>query len=108
MTTTHIYGGKEQWLLNKMRAHGVPGHMEAGILRYLMHGNRPGDFLLAFLCNNMREAFLRADDINKYRLYNLYAFFRDHTPAECWGDKDTVKAWMDHKGYEGINGSKDE
>ena len=42
----------------------IPRYMHEGMIRYLMHGILPGDFLLALLHDHLVETFGRADQEN--------------------------------------------
>lgn len=72
----------------------IPQYMWAGLARYVVPGIRPGDFLMAVLSNDLREACARADDENRRRLFD-YTFWLENYARAAWGDRATVKAWLD-------------
>ena len=48
----------------------IPDHMHGAVIRYVEDGIEPGGFLEAVLCNDLKGAVMRADAINKARLFN--------------------------------------
>ena len=75
------------------RDHTVPDYMHGGIAEYLCSGIPPGDFLMAVLANDCKEALRCADDVNLWLLPVYYAFFYNHAPAGAWGSKRKVLDW---------------
>lgn len=71
----------------------IPDYMIGGIDRWIDHGIPPGDFLMAVLCNNLKEAVARADDVNVKLLPAYVSFFYNDAPSECWGSPEKVLAW---------------
>jgi hypothetical protein len=76
----------------------IPEHMRDGVALWLIHGIRPGSFLTAVLCNDLKTACLKADDINRDCLRDWVQFFYNYTPHNCWGSPDRVIAWADKGG----------
>ena len=72
----------------------IPERMRGGITRYIEHGIPPGDFLTAVICNDLREACARADDENRYLLWDYVRFFYNYTPTGCWGSPEKMKVWI--------------
>ncbi len=83
------------WLRDKLVVSGVPRHMHEGYVRYLFEGRTsPDSFLYAVLTNDLRNAYICADDINRRALYQHVAFLVNHAPAAAWGSPDRVTAWI--------------
>lgn len=55
------------------------------------------DFLEAIVCNNLSEACAHADENNKRRLHVYVSFFYNHTPSNCWGSPEKVRAWLSNE-----------
>ena len=77
-----------------MEKYTIPKYMKEGILRYLEKGIRPGDFLTAVICNDLRGALAHADDINIVLLPNYVRYFNWEAPSECWGSPEKMKKWI--------------
>ena len=73
----------------------IPGHMFGAAKRYIMHGIPPGSFLTAVICNDLREAFARADDENVAAIHGWVKFFYNYAPSGCWGSPDAYREWID-------------
>lgn len=70
--------------------YGIPDHMWEGIDRYVEHGIA-GDFLKAVICNDLRAACERADDINRHRLFNYVNLMYNEFPAGIWGSEEKYR-----------------
>lgn len=53
-----------------------PDLMQGAIRRYVENNIKPGDFLTAVLCNDLRTAVIRADETN-LKLLPLYVAYFD-------------------------------
>lgn len=73
----------------------IPSHMHGGLYRYLVSGIEPGDFLMAVLENNLREAVGRADHINQPKLPDYIRYLYNYAPSKCWGSPEKVAAWVE-------------
>jgi hypothetical protein len=71
----------------------IPDYMIGGIERWIDHGIEPGGFLMAVLCNNLKEAVCQADDTNINLLPAYISFFYNDAPSQCWGSPEKVLAW---------------
>lgn len=76
------------------RAYYIPGRMMDGIDLYVNEGVKPGGFLQAVICNDLKEAFGRADDENFHNIPAYINYFYNDAPAACWGSKEAMKAWV--------------
>lgn len=72
----------------------VPVHMRDVLVNYIEKGWDPGEFLYAVLTNNLREAVGRADCFNIGQLPAYIYYLHNYAPADCWGTKEKVKAWL--------------
>jgi hypothetical protein len=79
--------------------HRIPFYMRDGLADYIRFGQPPGHFLLAVLCNDLKEACGRADETNQRALYDYVYVLANYAPMGCWGDADKVRAWI-QKGSE--------
>lgn len=79
---------------------GIPSHMRPGVIRYVMNGVVPGDFLLLILQNDFAHAAQVADDINRHHLFQFAALLY-HLPVLCWGCEEKVRIWAEHGGLIG-------
>jgi len=73
----------------------LPEHMREGMKRYLEHGIEPGSFMMAVLTNNLKEAFARADHLNKHYIGNIVSYCYNEIPGAAWGSPENVEAWME-------------
>jgi hypothetical protein len=84
----------EEFYRAKLHASGVPEYMHDGYILYLLHGIPPGDFLLAVLTNNLRDACGRADNDNARALSRHVYFLYNYAPGNAWGSVDDVTRWL--------------
>lgn len=61
---------------------------------YVNHRIPTGDFLLAVLSNDLREAVGRADSENIQVIPEIVAYIYNRLPADCWGSRDKVRSWL--------------
>jgi len=66
----------------------------AGIMRFVEHGIKPGDFLTAVLENDLMEAMGRADEENRRDIFEICQFIHMDIPARCHGSPQQVYDWM--------------
>ncbi len=83
----------------------LPSHIQDGVERYIEHGVPPGDFLTAVICNDLRESFGRADEVNIARMFDIVGFFYNEAPGGCWGSLEKMKRWVKIGGLNGLNKS---
>ena len=76
----------------------IPPHMIGGLRRYIENGIKPGSFLCAVLRNDLCEAVLRADDVNRRALWQFVAFLYDYAPIPAWGSPEKFDAWIKQRG----------
>jgi len=75
----------------------LPQHIRGGMKRYVEEHVLPGNFLQAVICNDLTEAFIRADDINIEKMFEIVGFMYWEVPRMCWGSKEKMKKWMEKK-----------
>jgi len=76
----------------------IPGYMHGGIVRYIIAGIKPGDFLTAVLSNDLSTSAALADDQNRHLLFDYACMLHNVMPYQCWGSPMLVKQWIDHNG----------
>jgi len=64
---------------------------------YVERGIPTGGFLYAVLSNNLSESFGRADLENRLALYEIVQYIYHNIPADAWGSRDKVEAWLKAK-----------
>lgn len=79
----------------------IPHQMVGGLRRYVEDGIPPGHFLSAVLCNDLTRACERADENNRFVLFNYVLFFHNYLPAESWGSEENFEKWIDKGGLNG-------
>ena len=72
----------------------IPEHMMEGIKNYTDHGLEPGSFLTAIICNDLKGAVGKADDINIVNIPAYVDYFYNHTPSSCWGSEENMRNYM--------------
>ena len=72
----------------------IPARMCGGIERYIEDLVKPGDFLTAVICNNLKGAVGQADDENIHLLPVYVAYFHNEAPSACWGSREKMIAWL--------------
>jgi hypothetical protein len=72
----------------------LPEHMRDGFMRWIEYGIEPGSFGMAIICNDLFEAFGRADSTNIARMKDIIQFFYNDAPSGCFGSRTKAAAWM--------------
>lgn len=72
----------------------LPEHIRDSVRKYIEDGRPVGDFLTAVFENNLKEAFMRADDINTSKMKDIVGFMYNHAPSPCWGSPEKVAEWL--------------
>ena len=75
----------------------IPQDTIETIDRYVKDGCSTGDFLYAVMTNDLFESIRRADKENGKVLVDICRYIYNEIPSNCWGDKETVAAWMKKK-----------
>jgi len=69
----------------------------AGIMRFVEHGIKPGDFLTAVLSNDLRGAIGHADDENQRDIVEICQFIHMEIPYNCHGSLERMNNWIETK-----------
>ena len=64
------------------------------LFRYVEERSRPGQFLHAVLCNQLREAVIHADEASRAVLRELVLFIYNYVPSPCHGSDQLVQLWL--------------
>jgi hypothetical protein len=72
----------------------IPGYMRAGLIRYIMHGIEPGDFLRHLLCNDLMGTIGKADSTNINFLPNYAKFLYNTRVGYCYGSPHRYEQWI--------------
>ena len=72
----------------------LPPHIRAGARSYIEDGIKPGGFLTAVICDDLAEAFSRADHINRECLADIVGFFYNEAPSPSRGSKTAMNEWL--------------
>ena len=84
----------EEKLLNfTCQGRYIPCRMWGGIIRWIVYGIFPGDFLTAVIRNDLREAVWQADDENIHLISTYVSFFYNEAPSLCSGNNRRVDEW---------------
>lgn len=81
----------------------LPEQNRAGAKLWIENGILPGEFLVAVISNNLKETFMRADEENIRRMFDVVSFWYNEAPSQCWGSADKVARWQAVGGLKGIN-----
>ena len=72
----------------------IPEHTKESLDRYVKDRIPTGDFLYAFLTNDLFGAIGSADDINIRHLLEIAEYIYNHIPSICWGSPEDVSNWL--------------
>jgi len=62
--------------------------------RYINNKIPTGGFLHAVLSNDLAEACMRADSLNKHRLFEIVSYIYNNLPIDSWGSNEKVDKWL--------------
>lgn len=79
----------------------IPGHCRPGLRNYIDYGLPVGGFLEALLKNNLADAVLSADYMNRQALLAYARLLRNCLPPEAWGSAEAYDAWLKRGGLKG-------
>jgi hypothetical protein len=74
---------------------GLPHHMRNAARTYVEDRKRPGSFLMAVLCNDLVEAFHRADKTNNAAMELWASWLYNECPSPLWGSPTKVRDWVE-------------
>jgi hypothetical protein len=85
---------------SKLRGEPIPDYAEKipeialqTLLDYVEFGLDPGDFMEAFLSNDLFDALARADKEMLPAFKELFWFIHNRLPASCNGSREKVREW---------------
>lgn len=81
----------------------LPESMRDGVRRYIERGIPGGSFQTAVFANELVQAFDRADAENTAAIRMWAMFLHHEAPSDCWGDRETVRAWIAQRGLAGLD-----
>lgn len=97
MSTQETDRHLESELRQAMTDYQLPDYMADGVIRFVLHGIPPGDFLQAVLANDLMEAVGRADRDNQIALVQWAKFVYNELPSPCWGSRAKIASWINAK-----------
>jgi len=62
---------------------------------YAANGRPTGGFLYAVLSNDLMEAVGRADETNRFLLFDICSYIYNHMPISCHGSREKVDNWLE-------------
>jgi len=72
----------------------LPENMQGAFQRWIELGIEAGHFGMAVICNDLFEAFARADATNLARMEDIILFFYNDAPSQCYGSRAKADAWI--------------
>jgi hypothetical protein len=67
---------------------------------YLREGQHLGGFLEAVVCNDLKETFRLADDINSEFIREYVKELYQNAPMQAWGSREKYQEWLAKKAKE--------
>ncbi len=87
----------ERWLIEELEGLSaevvIPAYMLGAFVRHVVYGEPTGHFLTAMFENDMMEAFVRADEVNRRALMSYMRALHNAVPRAAHGSKRSVAAW---------------
>lgn len=74
---------------------GVPQTLADALVRHAVYGDVTGDFLTAFLANDLMDAVARADDVSVRHFRQIAQFIHCALGSECHGSREAVARWRE-------------
>jgi hypothetical protein len=71
--------------------------MQEAARLYIEEGEMPGGFLVAVLCNDLVEAFGKADEVNRACLWDWCLWLYNEAPMPAWGSAEKVLTWCNEQ-----------
>ncbi len=87
--------------LQKPRYRTLKASIIEGVILYVVAGVPVGSFLEAVITNDLKEACGRADDLNRYHLFDIVSLLYNEVPMKCWGSPAAYVAWVRSGGLKG-------
>lgn len=74
--------------------HDVPEHSLGGLVNFVVWGTPTGGFLEAVISNDLKGAFMRADEENRAALFHIVSFLYNHMPGGSQGSPEHYATWI--------------
>lgn len=91
--------GEEFRRMAEAGLHLIPPHMHEAVLMWVEFAEPPpaqlGGFFKAVLCNQLVEAFGRADTENTLAMRGWADFVYNHLPSPAWGSRQQLDEWYE-------------
>lgn len=71
----------------------IEGRFRESIDRFVALGMRPGGFITAVMCNDLREAIGRGDEGALLNLPHIVAYLVNNVPSGVWGSPERMQEW---------------
>lgn len=68
--------------------------MMGSIQDYIENRVRPGGFLSAIICNDLKKAVMFANDINIKNIPAFVEYFYNNAPTNYWGSDLKMNHWL--------------
>ncbi len=81
--------------------YGCPVELVESLRRYVEKRVPTGGFLRAVLSNDLTGAMMRADSVNRFRMYEIVMYIFNELPGKSWGSPEAVDKWLERREDEG-------
>lgn len=71
----------------------MPEHLRGGMVRWILFGIHPGQFLTSVLQNDLFGALRNGDEISQRSLRGIGMFLYNYAPSACYGSQSKVSDW---------------
>ena len=71
----------------------IPENTLETLQAWVQTGRPMGSFCTAVVCNDLKEAFARADENNIRAMFHTVSWMYNHAPMECWGSPKALDTW---------------
>ena len=75
----------------------LPPAIWAALRQYALNRKAAGNFVMAVLTNNLREAVTGADPESLAALPDIVGYCYWELPGNCWGSVSEVEAWLENE-----------
>lgn len=101
-TLNEFYRDQLDRIKERFFAHGLPEYMWHGVEDWIVHAQKPGDFLCGVIKDSLFQAAHHADRTNKGLLKHWAEFFYNAMPVGSYGSVKQMQKWQDKRGFLGI------
>jgi hypothetical protein len=88
MGTSAAWSGKFEELRDY---HHIPATTLGDILRYIIDGRKPGEFVEACICDSLQKAYKHGDLSNLKALWAITTWLYNRAPQDCLGAENYRK-----------------